>query len=381
MFCDLFLIISILPAFFYFFFLLLIKAGLKKIKKGSNHFENAEPFLPSVSLIIPFRNEKTNLPTIARLVQNFDYPEDKLEIIFVDDFSEDDSVDMLKNLITRKNVKVISSLERKISKQGKKAAITEGVNLSTNEIIVTVDADCFFEKNWLRKMISRFDEGTALVSGPVEFVSDGTFFNEILKLEFSSLILSGAGLIGIKFPVICNGANLAYRKKAFLEVGGFSDNFQLSSGDDDILLQKLAKLKYKIQFCWDKEAIVKTYPPATIREFFHQRRRWASKGLKYPFIEIKILLILIFLFYLSLFVMPILYFLCGSIFLFLLISFFVFKAFLELSVLKEGNDLFEQKTNFIHFAIAEIFHPFYILFSSIFGTYGNFEWKNRKLKR
>jgi len=377
-----FLVVFIALTLFYIFFLLTIWRGLLSIKKISVQRFESDDKIYSVSLIIAFRDEEKNISRIAKLVQELDYPENKLEIIFVDDFSSDSSISILKKSIYRKNIKVISKENRKIKKNGKKLAILEGISISSNDIIVTTDADCFFENGWLKTLIRQFDNHTAIISGPVEFVSDGKFFNELLKLEFSSLVLSGAGLIGANFPIICNGANLAYRKKAFYEVNGFEDNLHLSSGDDDILLQKLSRMKkYKATFCYDKKALVKTFPPSSFKEFINQRRRWASKGLNYSFWSIKIVLILIFLFYLQIFIFPLLWLAFGKEFLYFFLISLAVKIIFEIMILKTGEDLFNKKINIFYFIFAEIIHIPYIIISSILGAIGNFNWKNRKLKR
>ncbi len=94
-----------------------------------------------------------------------------------------------------------------------------------------------------------FDYETAFVSGIVKFSDKDGFWNKLQQLEFSGLVIVGGGLIFAGYPTICNAANLAFRKSVFLEVGGFDDNLHLTSGDDELLMQKIALLKkYKIKF-------------------------------------------------------------------------------------------------------------------------------------
>ncbi len=77
------------------------------------------------------------------------------------------------------------------------------------------------------------------------------------RLEFAGLVIAGAGLIGSGNPIICNAANIAYRKKAFEDVGGFDYQMRLSSGDDELLMQKIHRdSDYKIKFALDRNAIV-----------------------------------------------------------------------------------------------------------------------------
>ncbi|MDZ7776590.1 MAG: glycosyltransferase family 2 protein [Bacteroidales bacterium] len=76
-----------------------------------------------------------------------------------------------------------------------------------------------------------------------------------------------------------NGANIAFLKKAFHDVGGYGGNEQYVSGDDVFLMMKLQKTygKQAITFLKDRDAIVKTAARETWKEFMEQRIRWASK--------------------------------------------------------------------------------------------------------
>jgi cellulose synthase/poly-beta-1,6-N-acetylglucosamine synthase-like glycosyltransferase len=227
------------------------------------------------------------------------------------------------------------------------------------------------------------DDKTAFVSGPVEFeVDNRKYFDKLQKLEFAGLVISGAGLIGINRPVICNAANIAYRKKVFEQVNGFDDQLKLSSGDDEMLMQKIWKeTDYRIKFCPDKKAIVKTAPNKTLKQFYQQRKRWASKGLFYADKLLILKLILIFLFYLSLPMQLVLVIVLSAKFLILLLVSLSLKAIFEYLVLQKGTDLLFNKKLLSPFIIAEILHIPYIIISGISGIFGNFTWKERKVSR
>ncbi len=69
------------------------------------------------------------------------------------------------------------------------------------------------QSNWLQSMVNCFSDDTGFVSGPVKFEKNNNFTNKLQELEFAGLILTGAGLIGLNRPAICNSANIAYRKR------------------------------------------------------------------------------------------------------------------------------------------------------------------------
>jgi cellulose synthase/poly-beta-1,6-N-acetylglucosamine synthase-like glycosyltransferase len=207
-------------------------------------------------------------------------------------------------------------------------------------------------------------------------------FARLQALEFAGLILSGAGLIGNNFPMIASSANLAFRKSVFDEVGGYEDNLNLTSGDDEFLMQKISRTtNYKIKFCFDKEAISYTDPNKTLNQFYQQRKRWASKGFHYIDKKIIIKLILIFLFYLSFPLQLVLGILFNKIFLGTFVISILIKFFSEFSIVNNGSKELFGKPKFFTFLLAEFLHIPYILISGISGIFGNYKWKGRKIKR
>lgn len=362
----------------YVIFLWQIFTGLKKISQPKNNN------LPDeyVSVIIPFRNEKENILKCYQSVCGQNYPKDKYEIIFVNDSSTDESFEILKNYSVASNVKIVSVPENYHINAHKKRAIQYGLLKANGEIIVTTDADCSHPANWLRSLLKFIDKETGFVSGPVEFYNDNSLFAKIQSLEFAGLIIAGAGLIGYGKPIICNAANIAYRKKVFDEVGGFDDHMGLSSGDDELLMQKIHRdTDYKIKFAMDKNAVVATEANATIKDFYYQRKRWASKGLLYRNSMLVLKLILIFLFYLGLLIQPILGIVYSSIFLITFFITLIIKISSEYLVLLRGTLQLFNKKLLKPFIITELIHVPYITIAGIAGLFGNFVWKDRKLKR
>ena len=366
----------LLPVFYVLFLIDVIK-GLKNLNYP-NFGKNEKH---SLSIVIPFRNEEENILNVLKSIEAQNYPEDLYEVIFVNDHSEDKSVEILKSFITKHNIKIISATETGNKRAFKKKAILQGIELASGELIVLTDADCLHSPEWLNSLVNHFDKDTAFVSGPVEFISDGSFFSELQQLEFYGLIIVGAGLIGVNKPVICNSANLAFRKNVFFEVGGYNDQFHLSSGDDELLMQKIHRqTKYKIKFAPEINAIVKTKPNKTLKEFFNQRKRWASKSLFYKNAALKIKLMFLVLFYIAL---PLQLFLGIYLSPYFLISFLVsltVKFLFEYFTLNIGKKIFAS-LKFKYFLLAELFHLPYIIISSLSGLIGNFEWKGRELKR
>ncbi|MFO7445820.1 MAG: glycosyltransferase [Ignavibacteriaceae bacterium] len=373
---NLLLLFFITLILWYFYFLLKILKGLNRLNSSTKRSINE-----FVTVIIPFRNESGNILASLKSITNLDYPNEKFEVIYINDNSNDDSLEKLMSAKKPANVNVISVPVSDAPGAFKKRAVAYAIEKSQGDIIVTTDADCIHPPGWLGALLFLFDEQTALVSGPVEFYESNSFLNKIQKLEFQGLILAGAGLIGAGDPVICSAANLAYRKKVFIEVNGFSDQLHLTSGDDELLMQKIHKTgKYKIKYCADPGAIVKTSFNNTMEEFFYQRKRWASKGLFYADKILIFRLGLIFLYYLSIPFLIILSFF-SQIYLFILFFSLSIKFITEYLIMKKGNELIFRSPLLKYFLPAEILQIPYIIIAGISGAFGNFKWKGRDIKR
>ncbi len=362
---------------FYLRFLRGVYSGLRSLRP-----EPLKEIDDFVSVIVPFRNEAENLEKCYRSLTKQNYDDGKYEIIFVNDSSEDDSLNILTRINESPNVKIISREDDGTKRGHKKKAVEAGIKAARGEIIVLTDADCLHGKDWLNYLLSNFDEKTAFVSGPVEIVPNGKLFGELQRLEFAGLVLTGAGLIGKGAPAICNAANLAFKKSVFFEVGGYEGLMELSSGDDELLMQKIASQgKYEIKFSADKESIVKTDAKKNLSDFLEQRKRWASKGLFYKNKKLVFELILIFLFYAALPFQLIYGLFFEKIFLISFFFSFTMKIIFERKILSYGKKRLFPSMPTKLIILAEIVQPFYILFSSIAGLFGNYKWKNRKVAR
>ncbi|RMD50544.1 MAG: glycosyltransferase [Ignavibacteria bacterium] len=364
------IIIIIISGLFYASFLLSVYNGLKKLKERSNN-----EIIKSVSLIIPFRDERENLPGLIDSLNGLEYPEENLSIIFIDDGSQDESVEIVKGAKLKFKSKLLHS-----ENGGKKGAIQKAVNETDSEIIMITDADCVHHPKWVMSIVKYFDESTGFIAGPVIFSGKG-FFNELQKLEFAGIVIASAGLIGNGTPFTCSAANIAFRKEAFLEVSGYWGNEQIPSGDDEFLMQKIAyESKWDVNYAIGEEVIVSTKPNESLKQFFNQRSRWASKGLDYKIGRIKYSLIMVALFFISIIAAFILS-LNNIAYLFVAILAIIWKIIWELKVMLLGKKKIIHSLSLKYFLVAEIFHIPYIVFSALAGTFVGYTWKGRRVSK
>ena len=226
------------------------------------------------TIIVPFRNEAPNLPSLITSLRGLAFPQSRYKVILVNDHSEDDYMPLITELPT--NFEVLHLPE---VLAGKKAAIAHGVTHSETDIIITTDADCQHHADWLNAFDAVFAQpGIQLVFGGVLFRTGGGLFAAMQRHEFASLIGVGAACWRLSKPVMCNGANLAFRKSVFHEVGGYGGNEQVASGDDEFLLEKIVhRYPDGIRYVSSADAVVQTRAVESLGDFVAQRKRWAGK--------------------------------------------------------------------------------------------------------
>lgn len=343
--------------------------------------------LTPVTIIIPARNEEENIVQCLQSIFNQSYLKLSYEVIVVDDHSTDNTVNVVKSFAAENKWEGLQVLELKNipNKRYKKAAITEAIKLAKGEIIVTTDADCIIGEDWLAEIVNFFNHNEAmLVSGTVIFDWDSSkqnslanFFLRIQQLEFAGLVGIGGAALQLGYPNMCNGANLAYKKEVFEEVGGYSGNEDIVSGDDMFLMHKVyQRYPEQVFFLKQQESIAKTPPAFSLKEFLAQRIRWVSKSTSYSDKKITAVLAMAYFFNLSIaanFIVAI----WDTAFLWVAIIQLVAKILVEwwfyAAVLK-----FFNKTQLLMWLMpAQPFHILYVLIIGVLGNFGSYNWKGR----
>jgi cellulose synthase/poly-beta-1,6-N-acetylglucosamine synthase-like glycosyltransferase len=182
-----------------------------------------------------------------------------------------------------------------------------------------------------------------------------------------------------KLHSMCNGANLAYERKVFYEVNGFAGIDNIASGDDMLLMHKIAK-KYpnRIQYLKSPDTIVSTQPMTTWSSFFNQRIRWASKATHYDDKTIFWVLLLVYLFNLSFLVLLIAGFWDHSCWLYFLIA-WLLKTIVELPFFYSIANFFYKQWTVKLFIFFQPIHILYTIISGLLGQFGKYEWKGRRV--
>lgn len=237
------------------------------------------------SIIVPFRNEEKNLKALIAHLKKLHYPAKDYEVIFVNDQSTDNGARLVQTAIEKSLYPAMQLLHvpPREGYVGKKGALQVGISKARFEYIITLDADCVMGSHWLQTYATFIASNPAdMIIGPVEMISDGTLKSDYFALEFYSLLGATMGASAMRIPVMCNGANLVFRKETFERVGGFQGNMQYASGDDVFLLHKFKKQEgVIIQAIKSPGALAYTKTPETVKHFIRQRVRWSAKGVGY----------------------------------------------------------------------------------------------------
>lgn len=331
-----------------------------------------------ISVLVPARNEENNIQSLIEDLVNQKYPKNLLEIIIVDDHSEDDTIEIAASFV--KDHDYIKILSLRSDEVGKKSAISRGVKEAKGELIVTTDADCHLQKNWLFTLVQYYEKDKPkFISSTVCFHHDKSFFKKLQSLEFLSLIASGAGSISMNAPVLCNGANLAYTKKAFEKVRGYESDSGFVSGDDVFLLLKIKKEfgNKTISFLKDYNALVFTEPKKSLKAFLQQRIRWISKSRGYKNLGIVTASLLVYLYNYMLFAGLIFGFWLNELLTYVFM-FFVFKLIIDLPIYLSVTSFVKKTRLMLIYLPMQVLYVFYVSIIGFAGNFLNFSWKGRK---
>jgi cellulose synthase/poly-beta-1,6-N-acetylglucosamine synthase-like glycosyltransferase len=333
-----------------------------------------------VTILVAARDEEERIRFTIEDIIAQDYPKHLTEIIIVDDHSTDSTADIIRSYAAD-GIQLMQLKADKPLNSYKKKAIAEAIGRSKGDLMVATDADCRMGPQWLSSIVGYYEtHKPVMISSPVTYFEERSLFERLQTLEFSYLIGIGAAFIGNGKASTCNGANLAYRKDVFYAVGGFKGIDDLASGDDELLLQKVAvQYPNQIAFFKNPQAIVYTHAKHTLQEFLQQRRRWASKSTRYKDKKIVALAVGIWLFNLSLIVNALLGF-YNVYFLKLFLIQFLLKFVFEAAFLMPITNFF-KRTNLI--ALLIILAPIHIIYFVYVGLIGNtrkYAWKGRIVK-
>ncbi len=350
-------------------------------------FEAPNNLIPQTrfSVIIPARNEAENVDQFLPSILEQQYPSELFEVIVINDHSTDDTAERVRLLQLKYShlslIELSDHVEQGATNAYKKKAIEIAIAQSKGDWIVTTDADCKADSAWLKQYDAYIQvKQPVFIAAPVMFFNTGTFLSIFQVLDFMSLQGITAAAVSAGSHAMCNGANLAYLKTAFYEVGQFKGIDHIASGDDMLLMQKIKqKFPGKLGYLFQEKAIIQTAAMPDWKSFLNQRIRWASKADSYQDKRIFWVLLMVYLLNLALLMLSIAasFEVNGWNHFVMLVS---IKTIVELSFMIPISRFFGLIEIMGWFPLMQPFHMLYTVIAGWLGKFGSYQWKGRKLQ-
>ncbi|MBI1185175.1 glycosyltransferase [bacterium] len=233
-----------------------------------------------VTVVVVAKNEKENLQKLLPTILQQKFP--LFEVIVVDDHSWDGTYEYLHELkASHPNFDLIALDDFVQSKPGKKLALTLAIKKAKHEVLLFTDADCMpASENWIAQMTAPTALGKEVVLGYSPYMRAAGLLNPFVRYEaflvawqYLAFALAGMPYMGV-------GRNLVYTKSKFMANKGFASHLKISYGDDDLLIQEIAKGK-NTAVVLQPDAYVESLPKTKPGEWLKQKKRHLSAGKYY----------------------------------------------------------------------------------------------------
>ncbi|MBN1482974.1 glycosyltransferase [candidate division KSB1 bacterium] len=234
-----------------------------------------QQWLPSVSVIVAAKNEEAYLRECLSALGQLDYPEEKLEIIIVNDASTDRSAEIIETF--QQNISTLIHIrlaEGEKPKQGKAGALLIGIEKSHGEILFITDADCIVPPTWIREVLLGFREHIGVVGGFTLLIQPANLWQKIQAYDWRFLLSIAAAASQLNKPISWVGNNLAVRRSTYEQVGGYQ-NLDAGFVEDFVLIDVIEReTAWQCRFFASPNSIVRTHAADTVSQLIAQRKRW-----------------------------------------------------------------------------------------------------------
>lgn len=249
-------------------------------------------FTPGVTIIVPCFNEEEWIQRCILSCINQDYPADRIEVIIVDDCSNDQSVEKIKEIVeilyqeanrhqTRDRLKYLVQSENK----GKRDALAWGAERAMHELLVFVDSDSFLDPFAIRNIVQPFqDPKMGGVAGRTDVAN--TYTNGLTKMQavryYISFRIMKAAEAYFDAVTCLSGPLSCYRKKIVLDnkEQWLNQTFfgQKATFGDDRSMTNFVLQNHRTSY--QDSAVCSTIVPNRYNIFLKQQMRWKRSWLR-----------------------------------------------------------------------------------------------------
>jgi hyaluronan synthase len=231
---------------------------------------------PSVAVVMPAFNEEDAVAESIRSLLTVDYPDDKLEVVVIDDGSTDATLSEIERVAAGSAmVRVIVFPENR----GKRAAMAAGIRATEAEIVAFVDSDSSLERDALRRIVRGFaDPKVGAIAGHAEVQNSRESW--IARMQavryFVAFRVCKAAESIFGAVTCCSGCFSAYRREAIAPVLERWENQRFlgrpATYGDDRSLTNFVLRSWTVRY--DELARSRTIVPTTFNLFLRQQLRW-----------------------------------------------------------------------------------------------------------
>jgi cellulose synthase/poly-beta-1,6-N-acetylglucosamine synthase-like glycosyltransferase len=237
---------------------------------------------PTVAIVVPVYNEGAHILKTADSFQMLDYPADKLQVVFIDDQSTDDTFSHLQTIAkTYPWMKVIQN-ERNV---GKRIGIKNAVLKTYTDLIMSVDSDVIVDRGALRALVRHMYAANVDAVGGCVFVSNADD-NWLTRMQAVKYWIGYQFLKNVENAfshIMClSGCLTLYKRSALLAVDHDVERRsflgdEVKYGEDRFLTRKLVERGYRTRLCFQAQCYTKA--PITINNYLSQQLRWRRSNL------------------------------------------------------------------------------------------------------
>ena len=246
-------------------------------------------YMPAISVIVAVKNEEANITATIEHCLNARYPEDLVEVLVIDDGSNDKTWEVLQDCEKKfERLRCFKFEENR----GKRHAMALGTRKAKGKILIFIDSDSNVEPEGFYRIVQPFaDKRVGAVAGHTDVIPGQTTF--ISKMETvryfvaQRVIKASEGVFNA--VTCCPGPFSAYRRDAVMNVLDAWE-FQKFLGQpatfgDDRSLTNFILRDYYVQY--HSDARCATYTPDTWMVFFRQQLRWKKSWFRETWIAVR----------------------------------------------------------------------------------------------
>lgn len=242
-----------------------------------------EEILPSISILIPCRNEEKNLPQTLAALEQLVYPKQKIQVILGNDKSWDKTGEILQSWAANHSFSEYLEIEEPehLQMNGKANALHQMAKFATGEVLLFTDADCQVPPFWALRMAQAWVSTRSGIITGVTTVTGSHFFEKMQAMDWWLTLGMVKVLSDLGFAVTSMGNNMLISREAYLAVGGF-EGIPFSLTEDFEIARQAGEKGYKNTHVVSSENLIHTKAQPGYLKLLSQRKRWMDGAMALP---------------------------------------------------------------------------------------------------